>query len=394
MASKSNVLVMQSGGCTAVLNRSLYGLVSEIQVHNQFNEIFGAIHGIDGILSSRLVNLNSITKKTWHNIARTPGAALGSSRRKLKFDDPLRVLSSLQKRNIGYFFIIGGNDSAETGHSLAVESRARGSDINVVNIPKTIDNDLVLTDHCPGYGSAARFVALATMGEGKDAEAMGREAPITVLEVMGRDSGWLVASSALGKRNDRDPPHAICLPEVTVDEECFLQQIEEAYQRFGFAVAVVSENARGPKGVLGSQRDPWYVDDFGHAYFEGAGRYLAALVSNQMSVRTRYEKPGTIQRSMTATVSRTDAWEAEMVGRAAVHCALEKKSDKIITLTRIKRDRYEMRTGLAPLAEVAGKVRQLPMKFLSKDRHDISSAFFDYALPLIGPALPRFERLV
>ena len=393
MASRSNVLVMQSGGCTAVLNRSLYGVVSEAQQRGRFGEVYGAVHGLDGLLSGRLVGLASVPKGTWQSVARSPGAALGSSRRQLRPDDTAAVLSALAERDIGYLFIIGGNDSAETGHSLAVESRAAGGDITVVNVPKTIDNDLVLTDHCPGYGSAARFVALATMGAGKDAEAMGREAPVTVIEVMGRDAGWLAASAALGRRDERDPPHAICVPEVPVDEERFLHQMEEAYRRFGYAVAVVSENARGPDGVLGGQQEPWYVDDFGHAYFEGAGRHLAALVGRRMNVRARYEKPGTIQRSMAATISRTDSREAEMAGRAAVRCALDGESDKIVTLVRGDRDEYSVRTGLAPLAEVAGEVRTMPAESLAGDRYDVTPAFLDYARPLIGAPLPRFGRL-
>ena len=203
----------------------------------------------------------------------------------------------------------------------------------------------MLTDHSPGYGSAARFVALAAMGAGRDAETMGRESPIAVIEVMGRDAGWLAASAALAKREDRDAPHVICVPEVPVDERRFLDRIEDAYSRYGFAVAVVAENARGATGVLGGEREPWYVDEFGHPYFEGAGRYLAALVGGHLNVRTRYEKPGTIQRSMTASVSKTDAREAEMVGRAAVRYALEGESDKMVTLVREGAETYSLLNG-------------------------------------------------
>ena len=227
----------------------------------------------------------------------------------------------------------------------------------VVHVPKTIDNDLPITDHCPGYGSAARFVALATMGAGRDAEAMGEASPVTVIEVMGRDAGWLAASAALGKREEMDAPHYICLPEVPLDEDGFLARMEEAYRRWGFAVAVTSENARGQFGPLGGDRDPFFVDDFGHEYFEGPGRYLAQLLGRELRVRARFEKPGTIQRSLSACVSSTDAGEATLVGRAAVEYALEGHSDVMVTLVWQPGEGYACYTGLAPLEAVAGKVR-------------------------------------
>ena len=265
MGKYGNMLVMQSGGSTPVLNRSLFGIVSEAFERSQ-QGLLGAVRGVEGLLSGELVDLSRVSKARWRTIARSPGAALGSTRRTLKTDDTLRMLRVLTERRIRYCFIIGGNDSAETGRRMSVEATAAGLDLAVVNVPKTIDNDLVLTDHCPGYGSAARFVALATMGAGRDAEAMGVASPVTILEVMGRDAGWLAASAALAKRDERDAPHVICVPEESVDEDRFLGHVEEAYRRFGFAVAVVSENARGTEGVLGGQRDPWRVDEFGHPY--------------------------------------------------------------------------------------------------------------------------------
>ncbi len=266
--TKNNALVMQSGGCTPVLNRSLYGVVREASESGAFGEIYGATHGLEGVLSNELIPLGGLSKTTWSRVARTPAAALGSSRRRLKPEDSPTVLERFAGNDIRYCFIIGGNDSAETGHSLALEARAAGYDLAIINVPKTIDNDLALTDHSPGYGSAARFVAMATMGAGRDAEAMGREAPITIIEVMGRDAGWLAASSALGKREERDAPHMICVPEALVDEDEFVGRIEDAYLRFGFAVAVVSESVRGVDGPLGGESEPWYVDDFGHPHKE------------------------------------------------------------------------------------------------------------------------------
>jgi 6-phosphofructokinase 1 len=271
--------------------------------------------------------------------------------------------------------------------------RSAGAPLNVVNVPKTIDNDLVHTDHTPGYGSAARFIALAAMGAGRDAEAMGAAAPITVIEVMGRDAGWLAASSALARREERDAPHAICVPEVPVDEGGFLDVLEDAHRRFGFAVAVVAENARGADGVLGGEQEPWYVDDFGHGYYEGAGRHLAALAGRRLNVRVRYERPGTIQRSMAACVSGADAREAETAGRAAARHALDGADDKMVTLVRRPGAKYDCGTGLAPLGEVAGQVRTMPAEYLDPGGYSVTGAFLDYARPLIGAPLPRFGRV-
>jgi 6-phosphofructokinase len=384
---------MQSGGSTPVINRSLFGVVQAAIEDGGLGEIYGASHGLEGLLVGRLIDLRDQGEARWSRIARTPGAALGSTRRKLTTDDVPAVLRLLDEKRIGYLFIIGGNDSAETGHTLYSEAAAAGMPLTVIHVPKTIDNDLALTDHSPGYGSAARFVALATMGAGRDAEGMGASSPITVIEVMGRDAGWLAASAALGKRDETDAPHVICLPEVPVNEDRFLGLVEEAYGRYGSAVAVVAENARGAAGPLGGDEEPWYVDDFGHPYYEGAGRHLAALAGRRLSVRVRYERPGTIQRSMAACVSTTDAREAGRAGQAAVRYALEGATDAMVTLVRGDGAKYACSTGLAPLEQVAGQVKRMPDEYLDPSRYAVTQPFLDYARPLIGPPLPWFGRL-
>lgn len=393
MPNKSGVLVMQSGGSTPVINRSLLGIVREVEQSQRFGEIYGAIHALDGLLDGCFINLAGRSKSWWEKTASTPGAILGSSRRSLNIPDVQTALDALLNLKIRYVFIIGGNDSAETGLKLHSASISAGIQLTTINVPKTIDNDLVLTDHSPGYGSAARFVALATMGAGRDAETMGKAAPITVIEVMGRDAGWLAASAALAKHDDIDAPHVICVPEVPIEENRFLDLVEDAYRQYGFSVAVVAENTRGEHGVLGGEQQPVHIDDFGHRYYEGAGKYLSNAIACRLKIRTRYERPGTIQRSMIECVSKIDAQEAEMAGRAAVQAAINGSAGQMIILVRQTSNPYNCTTDLAPLEQVAGKVQRLPPHYYDSKLYMPTQQFMQYAHPLIGTSLPTFTRL-
>ena len=375
-----------------MLNRSLVGVVRAAVQNSAFGRTLGAARGIEGLVEGGFVELGGIPGSWWDAISRTPGGILGSTRRKLGPDDVEASLEQIEAMRIGYCFIIGGNDSAQNGITLAGAAQSAELTLSVVNVPKTIDNDLLATDHSPGYGSAARFVALATMGIGRDVETMGTAAPVAVLEVMGRDAGWLAAASVLGKREERDAPHVVVVPEEPVVEDRFLGLVEDAYARYGTAVIVAAENARGEDGVLGSD-EPWYVDEFGHPYYEGAGRYLSELVGRRLGVRVRYEKPGSIQRSLAETVSRTDALEAEMAGRAAVIYAEEGATDVMVTLEREPGDLYACRTGTAPLSDVAGGFKALPPAMYDRESSMPTGDFTIYAEPLIGGPLPKLERL-
>jgi 6-phosphofructokinase 1 len=392
MAQSGNFLVIQSGGPTPVINRSLYGVFDEASKQSGV-KVLGAINGIEGLLQDNIVDLGEISPDRWVGIASMPSASLGSSRRSLNDEDGSSLIEVLKRHNIRFCHIIGGNDSAENGHRINTEINAMGYEIAVVNVPKTIDNDLVLTDHCPGFGSAARFIALATMGSGLDAEAMKTSVAGTIIEVMGRDSGWLAAASVLGKREESDPPHVLGVPEVPIDEQQFMDRMDQARTRFGFAVAVIAENSRGIGGVIGGQQEPWYVDDFGHEYYEGPSRYFARELSLRIGQRVRYEVPGTIQRSFTTSVSEVDANEAEAVGRAAVRFALKGETDKIVNLVRISQMPYRVEFRLEPLQSVAGRVREMPASFLDRVTSMPTDAFADYALPLLGDPLPDLKRI-
>lgn len=390
-----NVLVMQSGGCTPVLNQSLLGVVSAATSSNCFSTLYGSIHGLEGIIEGQFVDLTDLSDCTWNKIRRSPGAALGSTRRKFQTEDVPRVISVFAEWGIKYLFTIGGNDSAGTALQLSHVAKSMGYPLTVMNVPKTIDNDLVLTDHSPGYGSTARFIALAALGAGQDALSMGRTAPITIIEVMGRDAGWLAAASALAKQKDSDAPHLICVPEIPVEELGFLDAVDNAYSTHGFVVAVVSENARGPGGlVLGGAEEPWLVDDFGHAYYDGPARYLASLVQRNLGVRVRYEKPGTIQRSFIESLSNVDVMEAEMVGRDAVSYALSGHDEEMVTLVRDEGIRYSCHSSTVDLAKVADQVKFMPNEYLQPRGFWVTDSFLKYAKPLIGEPLPSVLSLI
>ncbi len=391
----SNALIIQSGGSTPVINRSLSGILLESLKTNSFDKLLGGIHGIKGLLNKNIIDLSNIKASDISLIAKTPGAALGSSRHKISDSDSADILEILSDLQVSYLFIIGGNDSAGNAKELGIQSKLHGYHLRVIHVPKTIDNDLVETDHSPGYGSTARFIALATMGAGKDAQTMGESAPITIIEVMGRDAGWLAASSALGKKNDADPPHIVCIPEQITNYNNFVDRLENARRKFGYAVAVVAENSRNDQGVIGSHQKALHKDQFGHQYFEGAGYHLSKLTESQLKVRVRYEKPGTIQRSLVPCISSSDASEAQMVGEKAVQYALEGATDVMVA---IKRDsiggNYNSTTYLTPVASVADKVKYLPEKYFDKNLSLPTEHFKSYAMPLIGELLPTFANLL
>ena len=393
MSRAKNLLVMQSGGPTPVINRSLFGVCDEAAKSGAFTGVFGAQGGVEGVLGDRLFDLTAISTTAWPSIAAAPGAALGTTRKKFSDADLPRAISFIERREITHWLIIGGNDSASTALTVGAAANDAGRDLKMLLVPKTVDNDLVGTDHSPGYGSASRFVASATQGAGRDAEAMGPAAPITVIEVAGRDSGWLAAASVLGKRESRDAPHVVVTPEMSFDPSQVLSGVESAYRQCGFAVAVIQENVRDKDGrPLTGDGSPLHVDDFGNEYHEGAGRYLTTLVADHLRVRVRYDRPGTIQRSMAELVSSVDTREAEEVGRAAVRHALDGETSRMVSIVRVSDDPYVAETGLSPLETVAGAHKTMPAKFLDSEGMP-TAVFLDYARPLIGEPLPEFGRI-
>jgi 6-phosphofructokinase 1 len=394
LGSKGRLLVGQSGGCTAVINASLAGVVQAALGEERVGDVLGMRHGIEGLLRRELLDLRAEPAGMWDAIRRTPSAALGSARYKLQEGDIERILSLLRELDVRYFIYIGGNDSADTAHRVSRAAAHAGYELHAVAVPKTIDNDLPHTDHSPGYGSIARFVSTVTQEIGLDTEAMRRVDPVKILEVMGRDAGWVAASSALGKRRPSDAPHLVYVPERPLSRERFLCDVEACHQEHGYVVAVVTETVRDETGESIARTDPVFSRDaFGHRYLTGAASYLCDLVARELGLRARFDKPGTIQRMSMAMASEVDLDEAYMVGRHAVRCAVAGEDDKMVTIERVSDRPYEARPGLVPLDQVANRQKLLPDAYIDAGGNHVTEAYKEYALPLIGGEATSYPRL-
>jgi 6-phosphofructokinase len=390
---KGNLIIGQSGGATAVINASLVGAVEAALIDPHINGIYGMVHGIEGLLKEDLIDLRQQAPTLWSHLLYTPSAALGSCRYKLQEHDLERVLEIFRRYDIHVMLYIGGNDSADTAHRLFQAAQQDGYDLAIVSIPKTIDNDLPLTDHCPGYGSAARFIALATMDSTMNTLSIPWHYPIKVIETMGRNAGWLAAASALGKREEGDPPHIILVPEQPFNADRFLTQVEETYRRFGHVIIVATETIRDEKGQPLGAIGQVGTDAFQHPLLSGTAQSLVEMVRQKLKLRARFDKPGDLQRMASTAVSSTDRKEAYLVGQMAARAVLQGESDKMITLQRQDGLVYSCSTGLVDLEEVANVQRLLPPEYLDASRTMVTPAFYDYALPLIGDPLPHYRRL-
>jgi len=394
MPLTGNAIVGQSGGPTAVINASLAGVIEEAKKHSEIKDIYGAINGVEGILKQTIADLRSESDEVISLLPYTPSAALGSCRKKLTDDDYEALLARLKAYDIRYWFYIGGNDSADTTHKVGRLAAEAGWDMRVIGIPKTVDNDLGYTDHCPGYGSVARFNALATQGAGLDTLALHTVDTVKIVETMGRNAGWITAATALARVEPGDPPHLIYLPERVFDEEKFLSDVEQQVAKGRGCVIAVCEGLRDTSGQpLVSFKHAIGTDSFGHKQLGGVGDYLVNLIAEKLSIKARFDKAGTIQRSFAIAQSDVDVSEAKMVGEAAVRRACEGVSDKMITLERVSTDPYRCETGLADLEDVANAERPVPDEYINADGNDVTPAFIDYARPLIGDPLPPYARL-
>jgi 6-phosphofructokinase 1 len=394
MALKGNLLVGQSGGPTAVINASLAGVVEEAKKRAEIGDIYGAVNGVEGLLREEIADLRGESEEALALLPHTPSAALRSCRKKLSAADYDRVLAVFRAHNIRFFFYIGGNDSADTSHRIGQLAKEAGWEMRVVGVPKTIDNDLAFTDHCPGYGSVARFTALSTRDAGLDTAAMHTVDTVKIVETMGRNAGWITASTALARELPGDPPHLIYLPERAFDPDRFLADVKEQVATGLGCVAAVCEGLRDAAGsVLVSFKHAVGTDSFGHSQLGGVGDYLVNLIAEGLSIKARFDKAGTIQRAFGLAQSEVDVEEARMVGMAAVAQACSGVTDQMITLKRVSQSPYRCETDLAPLEAVANAERPMPDEFISKGGNNVTPAFIEYARPLIGGPLPPYARL-
>ncbi len=390
---RGNALIGQSGGPTAVINQSLVGLVEECLASEEIQNVYGALNGIEGIMDERLVNLGLEEPRVLQRVAETPCAALGSVRHKPTLEDCERLLEVMKAHDVRYFFYIGGNDSAETAHLLNQVAVDSGYDLRLFHVPKTIDNDLRETDHCPGYGSAAKFVAQAVAGDNEDNRSLGG---VKIDVIMGRNAGWLTAAAALARCGEGEGPHLIYLPEVDFEWDAFLGDVSDVMERHGRCVIAASEGIHDPDGELISR--PAEIDAFGNAQLSGSGS-LGDILRERVKAglgngtRVRADTFGYLQRSFFGCVSEQDATEARAVGHAAVRTAVcgERPHGSAIIERCDEDGSYRPAYGCVDLELVARHTKDLPTEFLD-GTHDVSEAFLAYVRPLVGP-LPAAGRL-
>ncbi|MBR2527424.1 MAG: 6-phosphofructokinase [Blautia sp.] len=398
MAKKGNIIVGQSGGPTAVINSSLAG-VYKYAIDRGYDKVYGMVHGIQGLLEEQYVDLSTQihSELDIELLKRTPSAFLGSCRYKLPeiFEEKEtyeKIFEILNKLDIEVFIYIGGNDSMDTIKKLSDYAILTGRTQKFLGVPKTIDNDLALTDHTPGFGSAAKYIGATTKEVIRDAQGLAyRKKQITVLEIMGRNAGWLTGATALAKDEDCDGPDLIYLPEVPFDLDAFKTKVKELLEKKDCVVVAVSEGIKLADGryvcELGSSSDA--VDAFGHKQMGGTASFLANCLTTETGCKTRAIELSTLQRSASHLASRVDIDEAFMVGGAAIKAADEGDTGKMVIINRVSDDPYLSDTSIFDVHRIANEERLVPREWMNKEANYVTKEFVDYVRPLIqGDLLP------
>ena len=389
--TKKNLIVGQSGGPTAVINSSLYGVVSEGIAHSdEIGEVYGMVNGIEGFLEDRILNFReALPGEQLDYLKHTPGAYLGSCRYKLpeSLEDPVYPLlfEKFEEMNIGWFFYIGGNDSMDTVSKLSRYAAQTGSSIRVIGEPKTIDNDLVHTDHTPGYGSAAKYVASTVREITLDASVYEKKS-VTIIEIMGRHAGWLTAASALARKYKGDNPFFIYLPESAFDTEKFLKDVESAFEKNCNVVVCVSEGIHDADGTFICEYDSSVgTDTFGHKMLAGCGKYLENLVRDRLGVKARSVELNVSQRCSASLISAADQKEAVSTGRFGVQAALNGETGKMVSFVRRQAEdgSYQMECGLEDVNLICNEEKEVPAEWITENGSDVSDEFIKYVTPLV-----------
>jgi len=394
-APKGNAVVGQSGGPTGVINASLVGVVEEAKKHPEIQTIYGAVHAVAGMVKDDLVDLGKLSAQALETVAASPSSALGSSRDKPDAAYCRRILEVFKKRDIRYFFYVGGNDSANTAHIINTVASDANYDLRAFHVPKTVDNDLLVTDHCPGYGTAAKFVACALIGDDLDNRALPG---VKIDVVMGRHAGFLTAAAALGRKRDGDGPHLLYFPERPVSIGKFLSDVETVYKKLGRCVIAVSEGMCDADGETWAKKIAQTAekDAHGNIQLSGTGAladFLAAQVKNSLKIkRIRADTFGYLQRSFPGIQSPVDVDEARRCGREAVKYAMEHDNGSV-AMRRIGNGKdYAVELFRTELKNVAEKTKEMPAEFVNADGNGVTGAFMEYAMPLVGK-LPETEYL-
>lgn len=386
--SAMNAFYAQSGGVTAVINASACGVIETARKHkSKIANVYAGRNGIIGALTEDFIDTNRESAGTIAALRTMPGGAFGSARYKLRsFDENRaeyeRLIEVFKAHNIGYFFYNGGNDSMDTAHKVSLISKKLGFPVTCLGIPKTVDNDLPVTDNCPGFGSVAKYVAVSTREAAMDVKSMARTSTkVFILEVMGRHAGWIAAAGGLAGRSSAEAPHIILFPEIAFNKRAFLRRVKECVEKYEYCVIVVSEGAAYRNGRFLAEVGT--RDAFGHAQLGGVAPVVAQIVRDNLAYKYHYAIADYLQRSARHIASAVDVQQAYAVGREAVKYALQGKTAVMPVIKRVSDSPYKWRIEPAPLSRIANKEKKLPRRFITKDGFGITAAARRYLEPLI-----------
>ena len=393
---KKNAFYAQSGGVTSVINATAAALILEAKKHkDKIGKVYAGKNGILGALREELIDTSKESITAIESLKSRAGGVFGSCRLKLKdFNENKkeyeRLVDVFKAHNIGYFFYNGGNDSADTAYKVSQISNSLSYPIKCIAIPKTVDNDLAVTDCCPGFGSAAKYIATSTLEASLDVESMSETSTkVFILEVMGRHAGWMAASSALARTSKNNAPHIILFPEVRFNQQRFLKKIKAVVKENGYCVIVASEGVKNSKGKFLAESDT--KDAFGHTQLGGVAPYLASLITKKLQLKNHWAVSDYLQRSARHISSKTDLLHAEAVGIHAVKYAIQGLNGVMPVIIRGKGSKYSWKIKPAPLSKIANVERKLPKAFITKDGFDVNTKAIKYLQPLIqGEAYPKF----
>lgn len=403
--SAKNIFYAQSGGATAVINASACGLIETARQHSQLGKVYAGHNGIIGALNEELIDTSLESSEVIAALKYTPACAFGSCRYKLKNLDQdqseyERLIQVFKAHDIGYFIYNGGGDSQDTTYKISKLSKQLQHPLICIGLPKTIDNDLPLTDNSPGFGSVAKYVAISTQEAALDVACMSASSTkIFILEVMGRHSGWIAAAAGLGAKQPGDAPHIILFPEVTFDRDKFLTSVKTNVEQHGYCVIVVSEGIRDARGEFLTKSS--LHDAFGHEQLGGVAPMIAKMIYQTHGYKYHWAVADYLQRAARHIASHTDVEQAYALGQKAVECMLKQQSDIMLTIERLSSNPYRWQIGSAPLHAIANVEKKMPLEFIAEDGYGITEACREYLTPLVSgeayppynDGLPRYARL-